>query len=169
MGLSSKFDEVVEVGVTGSAGVTYGPDGKATGYTTGIEGAASVDAGIAKLGGKASSTCQWDSDLNVTGHSNSISGSGSIGGNAENSAANGGSGSLATGATGNTEFTSTSSYDANGNYIGGSNSVTVTGQAGAQTADASTQTAFFGIQYNQILQVVAGQTTAAPTAVSSKW
>jgi hypothetical protein len=163
-GLAYKFDDVVEVDASAGGTVNYNDKGQATGYTASGEGGAAVDFGIAKLGGKASRTYQFDSEGNVTGYSNSVTASGSIGGNAPSE----GSGNVATGGTGNVDYNSTSNYDASGNYIGGSNSATVsvqqsgTSNGGNANAEASGQTNVFGVQFNQVIQVVAGAKQTTP-------
>lgn len=173
--VGAKFGEVIELGIGGSVGATYGNDGKATGYTTGVEGAAAVDyGGNAKLGAKASRTWQWDTDLNVTGYTNSITASGSFGGNANNLGPNqpeNAPGAVGAGPSLNGEINSASSYDANGNYIGGSRSATVTGQMGATSNDKnynteiSAQSPVFGIQFGQVIEVVSGQNKTGPITV----
>jgi tetratricopeptide (TPR) repeat protein len=177
VGVGTKFGDIIEVSATGTIGASYGNDGKATGYTSGIEGASAVDFGVAKLGGKASRTCQWDTDFNVTGYSNNVSESGSIGGNTNNLGPNqpeSAPGAVAGGPSLNSEFTSISSYDANGNYIGGSRSANFTAQASATSDDkgspteVSGQNSIFGIQFNQVIEVVDGQKKSAPMTIDPK-
>jgi tetratricopeptide (TPR) repeat protein len=177
IGLGAKFGEVIEMGIAGSASVTYGNDGQATGYTGSVEGASAVDGGIAKLGGKASYTWQWDDDMNITGHSISVSAGGSIGGNANNLGPNqpeNAPGAAGGGPTLNGEISSSSSYDDEGNYIGGSRSATASAQAGATSNDKSsnseisTQGTIFGIQSSQNIEVVDGQSQAGPIVMTPK-
>lgn len=165
-GIAYKFDEVVEVDASVGGTVNYNDKGKATGYTASAEGGAAMDFGIAKLGGKANTTWQMDADHNITGHSNSITGSASIGGNVptEGNDANQKSSGFGVGG----DYTSTSNYDANGNYIGGSNSATVslqqsgTTNGGTANKEVAGQNNVFGMQANQVIQVVAGAKQATP-------
>ena len=163
-GITYKFNDVVEVCASAGGTVNYNDKGQATGYTGSAEGGAAMDFGIAKLGGKASRTYQFDGEGNITGYSNSVTASGSIGGNASIE----GSGDVATGGTGNIDYTSTSNYDANGNYTGGSNAATVsmqqsgTSNGGNANAEVSGQNNVFGVQFNQVIQVVAGAKQTTP-------
>ena len=163
-GIAYKFDDVVEVDASVGGTVNYNDKGQATGYTGSAEGGGVMDFGIAKLGGKASRTYQFDSEGNVTGYSNSVTASGSIGGNASIE----GSGNVATGGAGNLDYNSTSNYDASGNYIGGSNAATVSMQqsgttnGGKSNNEVAGQNNIFGVQFNQVIQVVAGAKQTTP-------
>ncbi|HMC99610.1 MAG TPA: hypothetical protein VKH37_05640, partial [Ferruginibacter sp.] len=168
-GIAYKFDEVVELGGTVGGSVTYDQQGKSSGYTASAEGAGALDIGIAKLGAKASRTWQMDGDGNLTGYSNSITGSGQFLNNA------GFEGSeMGTGVTANGEYNITSNYDQFGNYVGGNRSATVSVQGGgtSNTAEAnhevSGQNTFFAVQANQVIQVVAGKTQGSPITVTGK-
>lgn len=166
VGVAYKFDDVVEVDASGGGTVNYNAKGQATGYTASGEAGASADFGFAKLGGKANTTWQIDADGNFTGHSNSLSGNASIGGNmpTEENASNQKSSGVGVGG----DYTSTSNYDANGNYIGGNNTATVSVQqsgttnGGGANKEVSGQTNVFGVQVNQVIQVVAGAKQTGP-------
>ena len=169
-GVAYKFEELVELGGTVGGSVTYDQQGNPSGYTASAEAAGALDVGIAKLGAKASRTFQMDGDGNLTGYSNSITGSAQF----LNNAGIEGSGETATGVTGNGEYNITSNYDQFGNYVGGNTSGTVTLQSGATSNSAeanhevSGQNSFFGIQANQVIQVVAGKIQASPITVTGK-
>ncbi|HSZ33121.1 MAG TPA: hypothetical protein VK772_07405 [Puia sp.] len=158
-GVAYKFNEVVEIGASATGTVTYNSQGQATGYTAGGDASGAIDFGTAKLGGKASRTWQMDGDMNVTGYTNSISGSGSI---------------VRGPQAANAEYNTVSNYDANGNYIGGNTSVTATAQVtGSSDTDhpnveISSQNSIFGIQANQVIEVVAAQNKAGPITINPK-
>ncbi len=168
-GIAYKFDEVVEVDGSVGGTVNFNDKGKATGYTGSVEGGASVDFGIAKLGGKANSTWQMNSDGNITGHSNSITGSASLGGNAPTKENDPNQKSSGLGIGG--DYTSASNYDANGNYIGGNNTATIslqqsgTTNGGEANKEVASQNNLFGMQANQVIQVVAGAKQVGPITI----
>lgn len=107
-----------------------------------------------------------DADGNITGHSNSLSGSASVGGNGPAREDDPKQKSSGVGFGG--DYTSTSNYDANGNYIGGNNAATVslqqsgTTNAGSANTEGSSQNNLFGMQVNQVIQVVAGAKQTGP-------
>ncbi len=160
LSLSAKFDEIFQFGSGLNGSVTRDPQGKATSYTAGAEASGSLDNGAAGLGGKASATVQIDADGNILGYSTGSTATGSLGGNVGNADDSPGSG-YGVSAVG--EANATSNYDANGNYTGGRNSVSVSAQGSATSntkepnGDIATQGNFLGIQENQVIQVVAGQ------------
>jgi tetratricopeptide (TPR) repeat protein len=165
-GLAYKFDEVVEVDASAGGTVNYNDKGKATGYTGSVEGGAAMDFGVVKLGGKANTTWQMNADGNITGHSNSIGGSASLGGNVPTDENDANQKSSGFGIGG--DYNSTSNYDANGNYIGGNNAATISFQqsgttnGGSANKEAAGQNNLFGMQSNQVIQVVAGAKQATP-------
>ena len=165
-GITYKFDDVVEVGASAGGTVNYNDKGQATGYTGSGEVGGALDFGIAKLGGKATSTWQMNADGNITGHSNSLSGSASIGGDAPTKKNDPNQNSSGFGAGG--DYTTTSNYDANGNYIGGKNSATVSLQQSGTTGNGNKKVAsqnnVFGVQFNQVIQVVATKQATPFTA-----
>ena len=165
--LSYEEKEMVELGVAGGVVVTVDQQGNISSANTSIEGSGALDIGIAKMGMKASRTCQFDDGWNVTGYSNNVTGSGQF----LNNASIDGSGHVGTGMTGNGEYSVTSNYDEFGNYIGGNTSATISMQQGVTSntdkanQEFSNQNSFFGIQANQVIQVVAGKMQASPYTI----
>jgi tetratricopeptide (TPR) repeat protein len=168
IGVSKKFVDItdvaeVEAGVKGSLEVKFNDKEQVSGYSAGSEVSASAKLGFAKLGGKASRTAQFDGDFKLIGYSNNISSNGTVG--------------MSEGLAVNGELSHTSNYDANGAYTGGADAANVTlqnsykqklqksngnGEAESQFNEAEWQSNYFGIQANQVIEVVAGQKQITP-------
>jgi tetratricopeptide (TPR) repeat protein len=168
IGVSKKFVDItdvaeVEAGVKGNLEVQFNDKGHVSGYSAGSEVSASAKLGFAKLGGKASRTAQFDGDFQLIGYSNSTSANGSAG--------------MGEGLAVNGELSHTSNYNANGVYTGGADAVNVTlqnsykqklqqsnGDGGEESPfnEAEFQSNYFGIQANQVIEVVAGQKQITP-------
>jgi tetratricopeptide (TPR) repeat protein len=171
-GIAYKFGEVIELGSSVSGSVSYNSQGKATGYTGGAEVSGSMDVTpLAKLGGKASRTYQFDSDFNIKGYTNSASGSAVLGGNAPVKKGDPNKASSGFGLNG--EYSVTRNYDADGHFTGGGTSAALSLQGSATNSDDANQEMsgennYFGIQADQVIEVVAGQKQITPWMMAIK-
>lgn len=157
-GVSQKFANVAEVGVTASWEKNYNSDGDLVGATKSLEVAAGVNVGLTKWGGKASASVQFDKSGNISGYSTTTAVSGGakldLGNDLD--------------ITPTAEVSSTRNYDANGTYTGGASSAGVSVQGGEKAGLADLEHTYTGIGVTQVIQVVAGQNQASPVQVVVK-
>lgn len=166
-GIAYKLTQVIEFDANLGGSLTYDSKGKRTGANTTADVGGVLDWGaLGKIGTKASRTWQMDGDWKITGYSDNRTMSGNLGGNLEKENSDPNQTSRGFALSG--EYSVTSNYDANGNYIGGNKSKklslqgSATNNSGNANSEVSGQNNFFGIQSNQVIQVTAGQEVVSP-------